>query len=215
MVVSSPMCPPLSPPSATTAAAPRFSTSFATPTEATTGTTLIPASNHAGIYLPGFPAPVVRTGTFSSTTTRATSSTKGLISITLTPKGLSVISRHLRISARSCSPLEFIPAIIPRPPAFETAEARDASATQAMPPWKIGYSMPNNSQIGVFIIKIAPFQISTQSFFIRSKPVYKRPSSGPRQRWKSQAHRPDGTLPRGASHPSELQHPQKRYFHSG
>ena len=53
------------------------------------------------------------------------------------------------------------------------------------------------------------------SIFIRSKPVYKRPSSGPRQRWKSQAHRPDGTLPRGASHPSELQHPQKRYFHSG
>ncbi len=85
-------------------------------------------------YLAGFPAPVVTTGIFSSATTFAVSSTNGLISIMFTPKGLSVSSLHFLISALSCSPLEFIAAIIPRPPALLTADAREASATQAIPP---------------------------------------------------------------------------------
>src|SRR5574344_507349 len=42
--------------------------------------------------------------------------------------------------------------IIPRPPAFETALARLASDTHAIPPWKIGYLIPVNSQILLFII---------------------------------------------------------------
>ena len=117
-----------------TAKAPRFSTILASATEATTGITLIPASVHIGIYFVGVPAPVVTTFTPSSTTTFATSSTNGDIIIMFTPKGLSVISLHFLISARSCSPLEFIAAIIPRPPAFETPEAKEASATQAIPP---------------------------------------------------------------------------------
>ena len=39
--------------------------------------------------------------------------------------------------------------------ASETAAASFPSAIQAMPPWKIGYSMPSRSQIGVLIIVIS------------------------------------------------------------
>jgi len=39
------------------------------------------------------------------------------------------------------------PAIIPTPPPLETAAAKRASATQAIPPCIIGYSIPSNSQI--------------------------------------------------------------------
>ena len=74
IVVRSPTWPPASPPSATTAQAPRRSTSLATAVEATTGITLMPVSIQAGMYLPGMPAPVVTTGTFSSMTTCATAS---------------------------------------------------------------------------------------------------------------------------------------------
>ena len=59
MVVSSPTCPPLSPPFAIRAEAPRRVISFAVATEATTGMTLIPASFQAFIYLEGLPAPAV------------------------------------------------------------------------------------------------------------------------------------------------------------
>ena len=94
MVVSSPMWPPDSVPSATTAVAPARSTRLAMATDGTTGTTLIPASSHAGMYFPGRPAPVVTTGTRSSATSLATDSTCGLISMMFTPKGLSVSSRQ-------------------------------------------------------------------------------------------------------------------------
>ena len=53
----------------------------------------MPASFHAFMYLVGLPAPVTTTGTRSSITTRATSSANGLMSMTLTPKGLSVLAR--------------------------------------------------------------------------------------------------------------------------
>ena len=134
MVVRSPTWPPDSPPSATIAHAPMRSHILAMATEGTTGMTLRPFSTQFLMYLEGSPAPVTTTGTFSSTTTCATSSAKGESSITFTPKGLSVISRIFWISARSCSPLEFMPAMMPRPPALETAPASDASDTQAMPP---------------------------------------------------------------------------------
>ena len=52
--------------------------------------TFEPISLSAGTYSPGLPAPVVMTGTRSSRTTCMTSLTNGLMSITLTPKGLSV-----------------------------------------------------------------------------------------------------------------------------
>ena len=101
IVVSSPTWPPDSVPSAITAVAPPRSTLRAMATEGTTGTTLMPASIHSGMYLPGRPAPVVTTGTFSSATSFATASTWGLISMIFTPKGLPVSSRHRRICSRT------------------------------------------------------------------------------------------------------------------
>ena len=73
MVVVSPICPPDSQPSATTASAPSRSIRLARDTDAITGITFTPASFHIGIKGSGFPAPVVTTGTFSSATTCATS----------------------------------------------------------------------------------------------------------------------------------------------
>ena len=49
MVVSSPICPPASQPSATTASAPQRSMRRASAAEATTGITLTPASFHSGM----------------------------------------------------------------------------------------------------------------------------------------------------------------------
>ena len=61
MVVISPTWPPDSMPSAMMASAPWFTSRLARMEAATTGSTLIPASFHAGMYLPGLPAPVVTT----------------------------------------------------------------------------------------------------------------------------------------------------------
>ena len=76
---------------------------FANNTDATTGITLVPISFNAGIYTPGLPAPVVITGTRSSTTTSITSFTNGDISMMLQPKGLLVRSFNLWISLRKIS----------------------------------------------------------------------------------------------------------------
>ena len=62
--------------------------------------TLMPASIHVFMYFDGLPAPVVTTATFSSATTCATSSANGLISMMLTPNGLSVNSRAILICPR-------------------------------------------------------------------------------------------------------------------
>ena len=138
MVVNLPMCPPASIPSAMTASAPIFSIRFAKATLGTTGMTVIPASWKRDIYLLGFPAPVVTTLTPSSITRSTMSSTNGDRSMMLTPKGLSVSALILSIFAFTTSFGAFPPPIIPKPPALETAPAKSPSATQAIPPWKIG-----------------------------------------------------------------------------
>ena len=51
------------------------------------------AAAQSFMYLAGLPAPVTTTGTRSSATTWATSSANGLMSMTFTPKGLSVAAR--------------------------------------------------------------------------------------------------------------------------
>jgi len=122
--VDSPIWPPDSHPSAITASTPVLSNLLAIATEAITGITVIPASFHISIYFSGFPAPVVTTGTFSSTTTFATSSADGLRSITFTPKGLSVNSLVFLISSLTTSAGAFAAPIIPSPPAFDTAAAK-------------------------------------------------------------------------------------------
>ena len=134
IVVVSPTCPPDSQPSATTALAPILWAITARATLATTQITFTPAFLSCSIYFAGFPAPVVTTAIFSSQTTSTASSIYGLMSIRFTPKGLSVSSFAFLICSLSCSPLEFIAAMIPSPPAFDTAAARFASAIQAIPP---------------------------------------------------------------------------------
>ena len=138
MVVNFPMWPPASIPSAMTASAPIFSIRLAKATLGTTGITVIPASWKRAMCLLGFPAPVVTTFTPSSMTRSTMSSAKGERSIMLTPKGRSVKDLILSILAFTTSLGAFPPPMIPRPPAFETAPAKSPSATQAIPPWKIG-----------------------------------------------------------------------------
>ncbi len=69
-----------------------------------------------------------------------------------TPKGLLV--RFLTFLMSLLTKLAgALPApIIPKPPAFETAAASSAVATQAMPPCIIGYSIPSISHISVLNI---------------------------------------------------------------
>lgn len=69
-----------------------------------------------------------------------------------TPNFLSVRLLHFLISFLTCSASVFIAEIIPKPPASETAAARLASDTHAIPPWNIGYLIPIKSQIFVLII---------------------------------------------------------------
>ena len=128
-------------------------------TEATTGMTLMPAAFQAFMYLVGLPAPVTTTGTCSSMTTWATSSANGLMSMTFTPKGLSVFSRSSWIWSRSQSALAFMAAMMPRPPASLTAPARLAFAMRAMAPWMMGASMPRSSVTLVFI-PMNPFAVA-------------------------------------------------------
>ena len=157
----------------------------------------MPASSHMGIKREGFPAPVVTTETFSSAVSFATSSAKGDISMMLTPKGLSV-----RLLARSIcflrySASAFMAEIIPRPPPLDTAAASLPSEIQAIPPWKMGYSMPKRSHRGVFII----------IQFILSQPLT---SGVHRRRWKARRQKPlvpqyhpAGAFPPGSSRPAE------------
>ena len=147
MVVISPTWPPLSVPSAMKPSTSYRSSRLARMGAATTGKTLMPASFQAGTYLPGLPAPVVTTLTPSSTTTLASSSMWGFISIRLTPKGLSVAALAMRISLRRVSASMPPEPIRPSAPALETAAANAPVAMLAMPPWMIGNSVPRSSLI--------------------------------------------------------------------
>ena len=72
------------------------------------------------------------------------------MSMTLTPNGFFVQPLHFWISARRSSGGIWPAPMMPRPPAFDTAEASSAVPIHAMPPWKIGYSICSNLQIILF-----------------------------------------------------------------
>ena len=93
----------------------------------------------------------------ASAASGATSPAKGDMSMMFTPKGLSVRLRHRSICSFTYWALAFMAEMIPRPPPLETAAASLPSEIQAMPPWKMGYSMPNRSHKGVFIMVGPPF----------------------------------------------------------
>ena len=154
-------------PSAITASTPALSILFARATDATTGITLAPILLNFSIYLPGLPAPVVITLTSCLTTTSTTSSTKGERSIILTPNGFLVISFAFTISLSTQSAGALPAAIIPSPPASDTAEASSASATHAIPPCIMGYFISNNSQISVLIIS---YHLTTEADQVKLAP---------------------------------------------
>ena len=133
-VVTLPTWPPLSSPSAIMASTPTLANRLANATAETTGITLAPDALKRSMYFPGFPAPVVITGTFSSQTAATHSSTKGERSIKLTPKGFVVCAFTCRICSRRRSPGILPAPITPRPPASETAEANSQVPSQAIPP---------------------------------------------------------------------------------
>ena len=152
IVVSSPMWPPASQPSATTASAPMRSMRAASAEDATTGTTFMPASFQAAMKFAGLPAPVVTTSTRSLVSSSATWGACGSMSMTFAPMGASpAISRAMRtcssIHASGAPPQ----AIMPKPPAADTAPASLPSAMRAMAPWMTGTRMPKRSVTRVFI----------------------------------------------------------------
>ena len=124
IVVSSPICPPASVPSATTASAPQRSIRFASATDAMTGITLTPAAFQSAMYFSGLPAPVVTTLMSSSRITFAILSASGFINMMFTPNGLSVSFFVSRICSLTHSAGAPPAAISPRPPALDTAAAR-------------------------------------------------------------------------------------------
>ncbi len=190
MVVSSPTWPPASVPSATTASAPRRSMRAASAADATTGTTLIPASFHMAMCSAGLPAPVVTTSMPRSHSRRATSAACGSISMTLAPKGLLVSSRAWRTWSSTHSSGAPPQAMMPRPPASLTAAARRASAMRAMAPWTMGASMPSSSVMRVLMMFLLLFPGSSVARGVRgpsSAGQPRRPPAAPHAPYKGAA----------------------------
>jgi hypothetical protein len=70
-----------------------------------------------------------------------------------TPKGRAVSDRAIRIcSLNHGAPPGFVPPIIPKPPASETAAANSPVAVPAIEALRIGRSIPSNAQSGVVIM---------------------------------------------------------------
>jgi hypothetical protein len=89
----------------------------------------------------------------SSSATWANSAVSGKAEMKPTPKGRSVSERAIRICSRSQeAPSRFVPPIMPKPPAFETAAASSPVAVPAMEALRIGRSMPSSAQSGVVIM---------------------------------------------------------------
>ncbi len=89
----------------------------------------------------------------ASSATRANSSVSGNEEMKPTPKGREVNDRAIRICSRSHdAPSGFVPPIIPKPPASETAAASSPVAVPAIEALRIGRSIPSNVQSGVMIM---------------------------------------------------------------
>ena len=99
IVVTFPIKPPDSMPSAMIISAPTASILSAAFSVGTTGATLTPAFFNCSIYDAGFPPPVVIRATPSSQTASMISGTLGINKAILTPKGLLVSSLIRRIPA--------------------------------------------------------------------------------------------------------------------
>src|SRR5690606_3967197 len=76
----------------------------------------------------------------------------GYSSGTLTPNGLRVAARHLRMWVRRMSGYMLPDPMRPRAPALLTALASSQPLHQIMPAWTMGFSMLKSLQIRLFFI---------------------------------------------------------------
>src|SRR5690606_34308239 len=102
----------------------------------------MPASWSGAMNFAGLPADVVTNFTPASQTKRSMASSFRKQIGRLTPKGASVSSRILRISALQASVSPDEVSMMPRPPALQTAEASCDLAIQPIGAWTIGYFAP-------------------------------------------------------------------------
>src|SRR4029077_3419257 len=92
------------------------------------------------------------TGTRSRTSRSTRAAASSASARRVTPKGRSVRVRPSRIAPASWSSVIVADARIPSAPASAVALTRRGPATQPMPVWTIGTSMPKRSQIRVCIL---------------------------------------------------------------
>ncbi len=120
--------PPPSPPSTTRPSTPAATAFNAAASDGTTWNTVSPASFSCLVYWRGSPADVVTKRTPCATTNSTIDGSRTKSCAMFTPNGWSVRSRILRISSRTASSSPEDVSMMPRPPAFETAEASCARA---------------------------------------------------------------------------------------
>src|SRR5262249_13552439 len=109
----------------------------------TTWNTVRPAPFNVAVYFVGSPAEVVTNFTPWSITKSTMAGSRTNSWAMFTPNGASVRSRILRISSRTASSSPEEVSMIPRPPAFDTADASWARAIQPIGAWTIGYRTPS------------------------------------------------------------------------
>ena len=137
--------PPPSPPSTTSPSTPASIAFWAPRSVGTTWKTVRPACLRRAQYLAGSPAEVVTNLTPCSTTKSTMPGSRTNACAMLTPKGLSVRSRILRISSRISSRRPEEVSMMPIAPALETAEASWARAIHPIGACTMGTSTPRRS----------------------------------------------------------------------
>ena len=112
----------------------------------------------------------------------------------LMPNGLSVAAFTLVTAVCSSSSVIVAEARMPRPPALEVADTSRAPATQPMPVWTTGCSMPTSSVSGVRSLAIGHTRTSlsrsafgsiTSRMSFSSSPVASRVCSASSSPWTS------------------------------
>jgi hypothetical protein len=126
-------------PSTTSASTPAASAFFACSSEATTCSHFVPIARKRARCSRGPPCEATITGMRASWQSSRSSAARGLLSGTLTPKGLSVPARMSASALRKSSGRIGPAAMTPSPPAFDTATTSGAlDEAQLIAAWKIG-----------------------------------------------------------------------------
>ena len=138
--------PPPSPPSTTSPSTPASTALSAAASVGTTWYTVRPASLRMLVYFVGEPADVVTNLTPWSITNSAMFGSRTNAWAMLTPNGLSVRSRIMRISSFTASSSPDDVSMIPHAPALDTADASWLRAIQPIGACTIGISTPRSRE---------------------------------------------------------------------